>query len=46
MGGPRYLEAVKLLLEHYRELWEAYERGEHVRQYLEILRRLSTYWRR
>ena len=35
------LNAVRYLMKYYRELWENYEKGAYVKQYIQLLRRIS-----
>ncbi len=37
----KLLNAVRYLMKYYRELWENYEKGAYVKQYIQLLRRIS-----
>jgi len=37
----KLLEAVKYLYEHYEEILEIYRKGEHIKQYIEIIKNLA-----
>ena len=41
MDGEKILEAIKLLMKHYRLLWENYGKGVYVRRYIQLLKSLS-----